>query len=70
MAVREIGLPSHVKALISGNIATRMCMMVDICVEARGSRNAGGEQKSDRNNGDRLVHTAQIKSQNEGIMTS
>lgn len=44
-------------------------MMVDICHEARGSRNAGGEQKSDRNNGDQIC-TAQIKSRNEGVMTS
>lgn len=31
----KICLPSHVKALISGNSPTRTCMMLDICDEAK-----------------------------------
>lgn len=43
---QKIYLPSHVKALISGNSPARTCKIVDICDEAWGSRNGGVEQKS------------------------
>lgn len=43
--VEKVCLPSHVKALMSGNSPTRTCMRVDICGEACVGSDGGHERR-------------------------